>query len=118
MPATPPSAANLERIRAEFSKRRGIRNVAMAVDGTHGPSGGSIGGRERRRQAAGESGGRERCNDGGSAARPVTQHEELVDRAHQARAGAPCPCDANKLPVRLLQDSNLPAGAGEYPCCQ
>jgi len=37
MPARPPSAANLERIRAEFSKRRGLRNVAMAVDGTHIP---------------------------------------------------------------------------------
>ena len=37
MPATPPSAAHLERIRSEFAGRRGIGGVAMAVDGTHVP---------------------------------------------------------------------------------
>ena len=37
MPSTPPSAENLARVRAEFAKRRGIANVAQAVDGTHVP---------------------------------------------------------------------------------
>ena len=37
MPSTPPSTAKLANIKAEFAKRRGIPNVAMAVDGTHVP---------------------------------------------------------------------------------
>ena len=37
MPCTPPSAENVEAIRKQFASRRGIANVAMAVDGTHIP---------------------------------------------------------------------------------
>ena len=37
MPQTPPSPAVLACIRAEFKKRRGMGNIAMAVDGTHVP---------------------------------------------------------------------------------
>ena len=37
MPSTPPSAENLEHIRAQFASRRGIRNVALAIDGSHIP---------------------------------------------------------------------------------
>ena len=37
MPPTPPGTAQLANVKAEFAKRRGIPNVAMAVDGTHVP---------------------------------------------------------------------------------
>ena len=42
MPGTPPAPENVELIRQQFASRRGIGNVAMAVDGTHIPfSGGA-----------------------------------------------------------------------------
>lgn len=37
MPKKPPSAEHVERVRKAFAIRRGIPNVAMAVDGTHTP---------------------------------------------------------------------------------
>ena len=37
MPAKPPSPARLAAIRSEFAARRGVPNVAMAVDGSHVP---------------------------------------------------------------------------------
>ena len=37
MPNTPPSAHMLDSIRSEFAARRGVPNVAMAVDGSHVP---------------------------------------------------------------------------------
>jgi|TARA_B110000196_G_scaffold309051_2_gene310302 hypothetical protein len=37
MPSTPPSPENLKSIRAQFASRRGIQNVAMAIDGSHIP---------------------------------------------------------------------------------
>ena len=37
MPNTPPSAAQLDRVRSEFAARRGVPNVAEACDGTHVP---------------------------------------------------------------------------------
>ena len=37
MPATPPPPDVLRKVRAEFKSRRGIANIAMAVDGTHVP---------------------------------------------------------------------------------
>ena len=37
MPATPPTPAKIAARRAEFGKRRGINNVAMAADGSHVP---------------------------------------------------------------------------------
>ena len=37
MPATKPTPAHVQRVREQFAYRRGIANVAMAVDGTHVP---------------------------------------------------------------------------------
>jgi hypothetical protein len=37
MPSKPPSPEHLESVRAQFAVRRGIPNVAMAVDGSHVP---------------------------------------------------------------------------------
>lgn len=37
MPSEPPPPERLQRVREEFAARRGIGNVAMAVDGTHCP---------------------------------------------------------------------------------
>ena len=42
MPGTPPSPAVLARVRAEFKKRRGLDNIALAVDGTHVPFRGGV----------------------------------------------------------------------------
>mmetsp|Transcript_23805 Transcript_23805/g.75377 ORF Transcript_23805/g.75377 Transcript_23805/m.75377 type:complete len:390 (-) Transcript_23805:237-1406(-) len=42
MPSTPPSAIMLAAWREEFASRRGVPNVAMAVDGTHLPFRGSM----------------------------------------------------------------------------
>jgi hypothetical protein len=37
MPSTPPSPEMIKKIREQFASRRGISNVAMAVDGSHVP---------------------------------------------------------------------------------
>jgi hypothetical protein len=37
MPSDPPSRATLDHIRSQFASRRGVPNVAMAVDGSHVP---------------------------------------------------------------------------------
>ena len=37
MPSTPPSAESVQRVREGFAGRRGVPNVAMAVDGSHCP---------------------------------------------------------------------------------
>lgn len=41
MPSKPPAAAVVQRWRSEFAARRGISNVAMAVDGSHVPFAGN-----------------------------------------------------------------------------
>lgn len=37
MPSTPPSPENVENVRKQFASRRGIKNVGLAVDGSHIP---------------------------------------------------------------------------------
>jgi hypothetical protein len=52
MPGRPPSPENVELIRQQFASRRGIGNVAMAVDGSHVPF---VGGADYRNYKGWES---------------------------------------------------------------